>query len=341
LRVLFRVEANADVGLGHSMRCLGLAQHLMDQGHSCHLVTTNSDDSLLKHWHEEATKTDNLTTTRYDNKNIKVGSDEDASLTLLEAGIFSADWIVLDNYSFDFNFQTKLANNNFYLLYLDDYLKEYIGADLVLNQNCQINSVAKKNYLTGADYFLANRKLYRLIKQRNPAGISKGDILVTFGGSDPDNLGLEVVQKLFFVIPENEHVHLAFSSNQYELLRSEEYAKSLNGRLIIHNRTSLVDIYPKIRFAICAGGVTTLELASLGIVSGILVLADNQEYGVSCLDNIGAAKRCNSIYEATNYIAWLLQNPESSKRMSMIGINLIDGKGVERVYRKMQEIMDS
>jgi len=253
----------------------------------------------------------------------------------------SADWIVLDNYNFEHKFQEKLASSDFYLLYLDDFLKEYKGADLVLNQNCQINPLKRNNYIAGTDYFLAGRKLIRLIKQRNPAGLDSGDILVTFGGSDPGNLGLEVAEKLLSIIPENKRVRLAFASNQAELERTKKYAASFDGRLVIHNRTLLVDIYPEIRFAICAGGVTTLELASLGIVPAILVLADNQAGGVSCLDYRGAAKQCNSISDASEYIVRLLHDSESARRMSQAGMKLVDGKGAGRVYGRMKEIMST
>lgn len=323
------------------MRCLGLAQYLLDQGDECHLVSISSESFLLEQWYQELSNSGGLLTIRCENTGVKAGSDEDVKFTLSEAGIFSADWIVLDNYGFDAGFQRKLENKDFYLLYFDDYRSEYIGSDLVLNQNCQRHPAVENNHLTGTDYFLANRKLRRLIAQRNPAGISKGDILVTLGGADSENLGLNVVRKLFAVIPGSERIHFAFTSSQQELLHSREYSSSMKGRLVIHDYPSLVDIYPFIRFAICAGGVTSLELASLGIVCGLLVLADNQKDGTACLDELGVARKCNSIDEAADFIAGLYSAPEYGKQLAMNGMGMVDGYGPMRVYKKMCEIMKS
>ena len=47
LRVLFRVDANSALGLGHIMRCLVLADVLRSRGHTCAFLSLNSDIDLL------------------------------------------------------------------------------------------------------------------------------------------------------------------------------------------------------------------------------------------------------------------------------------------------------
>jgi spore coat polysaccharide biosynthesis predicted glycosyltransferase SpsG len=83
--------------------------------------------------------------------------------------------------------------------------------------------------------------------------------------------------------------------------------------------------------AICAGGVTALELASLGVPSVIMTTADNQEIGAAALVKAGAAIRARSIGEAAKIANDLMTNPAQRTSMAAAGRVLIDGQGVQRV----------
>ncbi len=127
MNILFRADAGVDIGSGHLMRCLGLAQYLRDEGVSCSLLTTAAKEPAVVRWREEEINVQEHQAER--------GSLEDAAATLAATTATGAQWIVADGYEFGLDWQRAVREGKPKLLCFDDVGGASFAADLVVNQN--------------------------------------------------------------------------------------------------------------------------------------------------------------------------------------------------------------
>lgn len=333
MKVLFRTEANKETGLGHSRRCLALAQYLLDMGHTCYLFSTHSEPDMLSVWKDES---DKQLIMFIEEQSFNCGDLNDAAATVRLANEVQADWLVIDGYQFTKIFQEGLSSSSCKKLYIDDEHKSYINADLILNHNCQEQSGLKAGCLSGTEYFLASRELRNLIDERDDRQ-KQVDILVTLGGADKDNQGLNLAMKILEIVPGNRRVHLAFTGKPDDLDKTRQASKKSLGKLVIHEYPLLTDILPEISIAVCAGGVTSLELISLGIKCGVVVIADNQSGGATCLSDLGAVQICESSGDVIRFVENAISDNSTLQELGINGMRLVDGHGPKRVCQAMMD----
>lgn len=129
------------------------------------------------------------------------GSAEDARLTAALLESLSARWIVVDGYHFDSAFQKNLKKEGRKVLWIDDYGRAApYCADLVLNQNIAPpqdiygDRSPETRLLLGTRHALLRREFHSWCGTKREIRESAKKILVTLGGSDPDNVTPKVVE---------------------------------------------------------------------------------------------------------------------------------------------------
>ena len=126
-QLLLRADGGPEIGLGHVMRCLALAQAWRDAGGSAMLVYRHIPQVLAERFNREGIECVE--------SHSEPGSPEDAShLAELAAG--GDGGVVLDGYLFDAPYQHILRREARTLLVIDDHgqIGEY-HADHILDQN--------------------------------------------------------------------------------------------------------------------------------------------------------------------------------------------------------------
>jgi len=124
--ILIRADASLNIGTGHIMRCLALAQYLQNHQVKPIFICAELPNNLQ---------------TRLINENIKfilinaeLGSDQDAKITINLANQYQVNWIIIDGYQFNSEYQKQLKEAGFKILFFDDYGHcNYYYADLILN----------------------------------------------------------------------------------------------------------------------------------------------------------------------------------------------------------------
>ena len=333
MNILFRADADAGIGSGHLMRCLGLAQYLRDKGASCLLLTTTAEEEpVLTRWREESI---NIET-----HEAVPGSPQDAATTLAAVTAGGAQWIVADGYDLDLHWQRVVKEGGARLLCFDD-LGGASCADLVVNQNPGakdlLYDMEGDHVLAGADYVMVRRDL-RCLEREAPS--TPPHLLVTFGGYDEDNLALAAMKELTLLeAPFSAAVICAADARGLE--EAQNFAGSHPSRFRVLPPCDIAPLMAAADLALCAGGTTALELAFLGVPMVLVTVAGNQEPGAAALAGAGCARLAGrgaeALGAAATFLDYLLRDAVAREEMSRAGTALVDGRGAARISEAMQE----
>lgn len=341
MKLLIRADASSQIGTGHIMRCLALAQTWQDARGEAIFVMATSAPALEKRLQSEGIKVVHLS--------VLLGSAEDAKETARTAQQLDASWIVVDGYHFDGKYQQIIKDTGLHLLFIDDYgHADHYYADIVLNQNIYAHEglyANRKPYtqlLLGTRYALLRREFWQWQGWKRETPTVARRVLVTLGGADPDNVTLKVIQALQQVEAGalEAFVVVGGSNPYYGQLQSAVEGSRFPIRLE-RNITNMPELMVWADMAVAAGGTTSWELAFMGLPSLILILADNQRASAEKLgtngvvDNLGWHENV-STRDIRNSIVRLLAGVNERKHISQKGQELVDGEGSTRVLVELE-----
>ena len=337
--LVIRADANAHIGTGHLMRCLALAQGWKDAGGEVTFVTACSNDNLLGRLYDEG-----FTVHKIENP-YPHPQDWQTTREILEE--HKDAWLVIDGYHFDSSYQRLVKESGHPLLAIDDYGHAgHYYADIVLNQNLHAENLTYScepytKLLLGTKYVLLRREFlkWRGWKREIPEVARK--VLVTMGGSDPENVTLKVINAINMVDfgPLEVAVVVGPTNPHYEAL--ERAARtSRHSIVLMRNVPDMPELMSWADIAIAAGGTTCWELAFMGLPFVVIVLAKNQRLVAEALNDVGCALDLGwhddlSSLEITEPLVSLLLNQKRRAEMNQRGQQIVDGKGVIRVLHYM------
>ncbi len=334
--LVIRSDSSVQIGTGHIMRCLSLAQAWKDQGGEIIFVIAGKPSTIEARLQSEGMKVLHLS--------VDASSNEDAQQTANIAQQLGASWIVVDGYHLGREYQKALKSHGVGLLFVDDYgHAEHYYADLVLNQNISAsenlytNRESYTQLLLGTKYTLLRREFWKWQSLPKEITLIAHKILVTLGGSDPDNVTLKVVQALQQVNIDclDVIVVVGGSNPHYAVLQAEI---ALSRKLISsqQNVNSMPELMAWADIAIAAGGSTNWELAFMGLPSIVITVADNQkviadELAVQgIIINLGWHQDL-TIEQIGLVLQGLIGDRPKRQIMSKKARELVDGIGSQRV----------
>lgn len=347
--LLIRADADGQIGTGHVMRCLALAEGWREAGGKAHFVTRAGSPRSL-----EKIEANGFCLTCLP-REASVSGDLDALFATAEA--LDQPWLVVDGYHFDSAFQQTIRAAGYRLLVVDDaaHLPSY-HADLLLNQNIYAERLSYRCdqdtvLLLGARYALLRSEFLTWRNRQRQVPEVARRVLVTMGGSDPDNVTRKVVQALLQTdIDELEGVVVVGPNNpHYEELRSTISGHELTGGLrshvsirLVRDASDMPELMAWADVAVSAGGSTCWELAFMGLPSVVLVLADNQKNVAEGLDAARAAVSLGRFEHVTaEQIAYslttLCRDYDRRLKLCHAGRKLIDGEGCQRLVKVMTD----
>jgi UDP-2,4-diacetamido-2,4,6-trideoxy-beta-L-altropyranose hydrolase len=326
--LLIRADASTQIGTGHVMRCLALAQAWQRSGGSAIFASADMTAALEARLAGEGFQSVRLS--------VAPGTKEDAARTGELARSQNASWIVADGYNFGLDYQRGIKAAGLCLLFLDDYghAGEYL-ADLVLNQNITADAAlyARRapytRLLLGTRYALLREEFLRWRDWQREIPRVAHKVLVTLGGSDPDNMSGKVIQALK-QFSEIETKVVVGGSNPHQKNLKTEIRNSKSKISLVMDATNMPELMAWADVAIAAGGTTSWELAFMGLPSLVLMLAENQRGIAAALGTANAAHQTTPESLVTD-LKDLLRDHELRRVLSQRGRQLVDGFGVSRV----------
>lgn len=252
--VIFRVDGNPELGLGHLMRCISLANMLKER-FEIKFVSRLIPDELKDEF------------VNYDFR-LQIINTEGKFFNLLKQDYI----VVLDGYDFDSIYQKQVKTLGCKLVCIDDIYDKEFYADLIINHAPGVLSAHYKaqpytHFALGPDYALLRPSfLEEAKKERKIEKIEK--VFICFGGSDYQNFTestLKVVVdfsqfKQIIVVTGSGYIHLNSLSS---LIKSDQR--------IIHYHAAdenlMLRIMQEANLAIVPASGILFEVLSTGMIA--------------------------------------------------------------------------
>ena len=338
--LLIRADATVTSGTGHVMRCLALAQAWQDAGGRAIFAMAESTQSIGGRLRSEG----------FDVAPVAgpVGSAADAEATAFLAQQQDSLWVVVDGYQFGAEYQAALMDRDLKVLFIDDngHARHY-SADLVLNQNAHAEESlyssrdASTRLLLGPRFALLRDEFKPWREWRRDIPPVARRVLVTMGGSDPNNVTERVVDAILSA-GDFEVTIVAGGSNPHLSALRELVGSSRSAVQLVENASSMPKLLAEADVAVAGAGTTTWEMCFLGLPALLIIVADNQQ-GVAgelgkrgIMVNLGDASALSQDVIATE-LRSLAQSPRARQEMSARGRDLVDGRGAERVVSELND----
>ncbi|HPF47932.1 MAG: UDP-2,4-diacetamido-2,4,6-trideoxy-beta-L-altropyranose hydrolase [Alphaproteobacteria bacterium] len=363
-KILIRADASTTIGTGHVMRCLTLATALKKSGCEilflCKDLKGNMAETIKKNGFQA-----DLLPVDYKNANqfpstmsIWTVADQrkDFDDCLGSIGNFKPDMIIIDHYSLDQNWHNLAREYVKNIFVIDDLADRNHDCDFLLDQTFGINGKRYKDLVPencvlfmGSQYALlredfASKHQAALKKRKQRKSIET--VLISFGGSDPDNISLIALRACEMLYPPKKiSVDLVIGpSNQNQAELKNFIDKSpLDVRLHI-NTNKMADLMISADLALGAGGTTTWERCCLALPSIVVCLADNQRDTINALEKKGAIINAGnaeslSANKLSGMIYDLLDNPLRINDLRKISGEICDGTGAEKIVSSLKSKM--
>jgi UDP-2,4-diacetamido-2,4,6-trideoxy-beta-L-altropyranose hydrolase len=334
--LLIRADANVAIGTGHVMRCLALAQAWQDVGGRAVFAMAETTPSLSSRLRSESMEVATI--------ECQPAGRGDARRVAEFAQEYGADWVVVDGYHFDNSYGRELKSAGLKFLVVDDagFNGECI-ADFVLNSNADAAEFMypeckpQTRLLLGTRYVLLRREFEKWREWKRETDSRAKNLLVTMGGSDPDNLTAFVIQALEQVKTEGlQATVIAGGSNPHLGILREEVLRMRTSLRLQDSVSNMPDLMAQADMAIIAGGGTLWELMymSCPVLSfgrtpmQRRILDDLHQRGV--IQHLGDPQ-LGSASNLAQVIDELAASQSQRAKMAMLGRQQVDGAGARRV----------
>jgi UDP-2,4-diacetamido-2,4,6-trideoxy-beta-L-altropyranose hydrolase len=328
--LLVRADADATRGSGHVMRCMALVQAWCARGGSVYFLSRCANEVLCRRIEGAGANF------------LSLVDDADLETTRSYVAEINASFVVLDGYDFDLDYQRSLRAEGCRIMVIDDMVRlPRYETDILLNQNLgaerleyKLNSDAA--LLLGPQYALLRREFMVWRSRLHTVPETARKILVTLGGSDPENVTLKVIQALHHLEIARLQIRVVAGPANPHLNELRDAAAAFPGQLeLLTNVTDMAPLMAWADIAVTGAGSTCWELACVGLPAVALVIAQNQR---AVADELGAAgvilnlgwHEEASADRIASSVDGLLYSAFRRLRMSQQGRALVDGKGAER-----------
>jgi UDP-2,4-diacetamido-2,4,6-trideoxy-beta-L-altropyranose hydrolase len=358
--IIIRADASVSIGSGHVMRCLTLAEELRDAGavvsfvsrvHPGNLNGLIRDKGFQCFESPEAPAPGSNKQNGQDARSeyaswLGVSQQQDAQETIVALGGTRADWLIVDHYGLDKEWERLMRPHVNKIMVIDDLADRRHDCDLLLDQN--FFSDGQKRYddlvpppctkLLGPKYALLRREFREARKNLRERTGEVKRVLVFFGGSDPENitgLAIEVLSDAELLHLQVDVVIGAQNPNREGV---QKLVQDRPGTTLHVQTSNMAELMCEADLAIGAGGSTTWERCCMGLPSLIIPIAENQIEIAIGIQEAGCATIINDNKNVSEFVQAIHNAISPAVRLKMLSkaLCITDGSGVKRVCEKME-----
>lgn len=326
MKILFRLEATPELGSGHLMRCLALAEKLKESISNVDITFITSSNAVGEQVKSYDYKLINLPPSknvveeiRYYEKYLK------KAIVITDIPDISEDYL------------KTLKKEVWLLVSIDDGSDTVFYSDILINPNHNPNInysySSKTQYYSGAKYVILKKAFEKYAVKKKRLRREVKSLFICFGGSDRNN----ITKKILNMIREmdvNITVVIGMMYPYYnELVKDIKEHINIQIKRDAHNMDEL--IYDA-DLAIISGGTLLYETCAVGTPA--IVICQNEEQNReseffaknNASINLGMFDNINED-TARNTILKLISDYDTREQLSKNTKQLIDGKGADRI----------
>lgn len=338
--IYFRADANAQIGYGHLMRCLTIAD-------ACEKLGMQPVFLLADHEAEQLVLDRGYPVCVLETQYRRMEEE----LIVLREKIRDDALIVLDSYFLTQHYVRTLKEEGHALVWMDDLGEADYPVDCLINYNMYADTLgyeskkAAGKYLLGTHFAPVRPGFCGETYQAAPELLN---ILITTGASDPCGAGLLFAEGLLKkgIRGRIQVVCGRYYPDAEKLRELEKEQEGQTSITLLQNLTDLSQVMKASDLAIAAAGSTLYELCAVGVPTLVYYFADNQKRGAQAFAektgsvNLGDLRlekqeSFNRAYQAVCRLQDQKERRAVSERMQ----SLVDAKGAQRIARELRDIL--
>jgi UDP-2,4-diacetamido-2,4,6-trideoxy-beta-L-altropyranose hydrolase len=302
MKIAFRVDSSSQIGTGHFMRCLTLANALKPFSAKIVFICLHLPEYLRKMLDEKGydfirlniPPDKNATKDTIHTSWLGVSQEQDALESKRELSEDMWDWLVVDHYALDFRWESVLRKCVGKILVIDDLADRKHDCDVLLDQNLYVDMETRYSdkvsanckLFLGPRYTLLRDEFCEMRKYARPRSGPVKNVLLFFGGVDSNNDTGSALEALINNGGQHLNVDVVIGmqnpfSREIQLI-CEKYSFSC------HKQTErIAELMCKADLAIGAGGISTYERLYLRLPAILKPLSLNQTEPLEYMSKIG------------------------------------------------------
>jgi len=205
----------------------------------------------------------------------------------------------------------------------------------IVPQFHKYKKINKTKFFVGPKFMILRDEFEKLRKNFSISKKIPKNLLITFGGSDDKN----ITKKLIPFLTSKGYNLTAILGPSYSKKNPLTYSKKRYSNLkIVNSVTNMASLISKHDLVISSSGISTYELACIGIPSILIPVDSYQQKTAKEMMNLGYGfnfgKWANNFKKLEKTLNQL-NDYEIRKSMSKNGRRIVDGKGTSRVVKKL------
>jgi UDP-2,4-diacetamido-2,4,6-trideoxy-beta-L-altropyranose hydrolase len=354
MHIAFRTDASLQIGTGHVMRCLTLADALRERGakstficrpHAGHLLDFIQQRGHIAIALAPAVDTFNAPSEPSHVKWLGTDWASDAEQTRYALDDQMVDWLVVDHYALDCRWEQTLRPHTQRIMAIDDLADRPHDCDLLLDQNLgrQAKDYGgllsnKTQTLIGPAYALLRSEFaqWREHSLQRRAQPQLRNLLITMGGVDQGNATGKVLDALIScALPADLRITVVMGPHApwWEQVQAQAAAMPRPTQ-VLAGVSNMAQLMAESDLCIGAAGGSAWERCALGLPTIMLVLAANQHGGANALQAHDAALVAANSGEVISQLTALISMDKQSgalRKMSQNSARLTVGDGASHV----------
>jgi len=330
MKVFIITEGSKNIGFGHITRCLSLCQAFKDRGILPEFIINgdNNIEYLLK------------------GVNYQIFNWLDKKSKLFEM-VKDADVAIIDSYLADISVYNTLSELVKLSVYIDDNKRLSYPKGIVVNGSIYAEELNYPHtngvtYLLGTKYTPLRKEFWEVPEKKIKEKVES--IMITFGGDDAKNMTPKILAFLNDEYP--NLIKNVIIGRAFQNINEIKKCTDKNTNLICYpDAEKMKEIMFESDIAISACGQTLNELASVGVPTIGVCIAENQLGNIKGWEKIGFLEHAGwyskgNILEKIKNVIEHLKNSKERKNKFKIARKFIDGEGSLKIIDKiMKELL--
>lgn len=327
MKIAIRADGGSETGYGHIIRTGTLAEESLQHGDDV-FYFTRTPEVVQEELPSEITT-------------VKLDRQDEVEETIQHIEDYSIDVLFTDSFTVDTGYQEHLSKTDVTLAVRHNFEHYTVCCDVLVYGDLHAPELeyewigSKPGFCLGPDYILIRDQFQQAAQKKKVWRNNPERALIIMGGSDVNNETPRIMQAFESFDGTVDVVIGPGFTNEGEIKRTAQTTKSDFN--LLFTPENMAEIMHRADFAVSAVGGTVFELLATRTPFIGIPQVDNQKQRAAALQRRDLGLIVDDVDSLSKHIE-LLSSSERRRELYDNMDNVVDGKGAERVYQRLQEL---